>query len=158
MRRYIALRMPAPARDTGRFDWLVGLYYTDSHQDGYQYLYYPGIAGAVNAVTPGMGDLLYPNDIWVDVVWDAYCDLVGRPNPIHVNCQDDDVRWQLLVRDLVSGWHFRRRGDLSRGEFWRTVLDPRRKEYAVLSWRDPGAVLGYPLNTLWKWWESRARE
>ncbi len=87
----------------------------------------------------------------VDVVWDAYCDLTGHPNPVHVNCQDDGVRWQLLARDLASGWYFRRRGDLSWGEFWRTVVDPRRKEYAVLSWRDPGAsLIGYVANTLWQ--------
>ncbi len=91
----------------------------------------------------------------VDVVWDAYCDLVGLPNEVHVGCQDDGARWQLLVRDIVSGLHFLRSGELSRREFWRTVVDPRRKEYAVLSWRDPGAVLGYPLNTLWKWWNAR---
>ena len=86
----------------------------------------------------------------VDVVWDAYCDLVGRPNAIHRNCQDDGVRWQLLVRDVVSGWHFWRRGELSTREFLRTVVDPRRKEYAVLSLRDPGVLWGYPRNTLWK--------
>ena len=86
----------------------------------------------------------------VDVVWDADCDLVGRPNAIHRNCQDDGARWQLLVRDVVSGWHFWRRGELSTREFLRTVVDPRRKEYAVLSLRDPGVLWGYPRNTLWK--------
>jgi predicted ATP-grasp superfamily ATP-dependent carboligase len=93
-----------------------------------------------------------PRAAGVDVVWDAYCDLVGRPNPVHVNCQDDDIRWQLLVRDVVSGWYFWRRGRLSGREFWRTVVDPRRKEYAVLSRRDPGTLLAYPLNSLWKYW------
>jgi len=88
----------------------------------------------------------------VDVVWDAYCDLTGQPNPVHTACQDDRVRWQLLVRDLVSGWHFLRRRELSFREYLRTVVDPRRKEYAVLSRRDPVAALGYPLNTLWKYW------
>jgi predicted ATP-grasp superfamily ATP-dependent carboligase len=92
----------------------------------------------------------------VDVIWDAYCDLVGRPNEIHVNRQDDRIRWQLLVRDLVSGWYFLRRGDLSLREFLRTVIDPRRKTYAILSWRDPGTLLAYPRNTLWKYLRTRA--
>jgi predicted ATP-grasp superfamily ATP-dependent carboligase len=92
----------------------------------------------------------------VDVIWDAYCDLVGRPNEIHVNQQDDRIRWQLLVRDLVSGWYFLRRGDLSLREFLRTVIDPRRKTYAILSWRDPGTLLAYPRNTLWKYLRTRA--
>ena len=93
----------------------------------------------------------------VDVVWDAYCDLVGRPNPVHWNCQDDSARWQLLVRDLVSGLHFLRREGLSFRDFVRTVVDPRRKEYAVLSLADPGAVFGYPLNTAWKYWQTRRK-
>lgn len=87
----------------------------------------------------------------VDVLWDAYCDLVGKPNPVHIHCQDDRIRWQLLVRDVVSGIHFLRRGELGWAEFFRTVVSPTRKDYAVLSWRDPGAVLGYPVNTFWKY-------
>jgi predicted ATP-grasp superfamily ATP-dependent carboligase len=97
----------------------------------------------------------------VDVIWDAYCDLTGRPNPVHIHCQDDRVRWQLLVRDVVSGLHFLRRGELPFREFLRTVVDPRRKDEAMLSWRDPGTLLGLPMNTLWKYWthvRSRGRE
>jgi predicted ATP-grasp superfamily ATP-dependent carboligase len=88
----------------------------------------------------------------VDVIWDAYCDLIGQPNPVHVHCQDDRIRWQLLVRDLLSSWHFLRTGELSVRELLRTTLDPRRKEEAMLSWRDPGTLLSLPLNTLWKYW------
>ncbi len=91
----------------------------------------------------------------VDVIWDAYSDLVGRPNPVHVNRQDDRVRWQLLVRDLVSARYFKRRGDLSWGELLRTAVDPRRKTYAILSLRDPGTLLAYPRNTLWKYRKAR---
>jgi len=87
----------------------------------------------------------------VDVVWDAYCDLVGQPNPVHIDCQDDRIRWQLLVRDVVSGLHFLRRGELGWSDFFRTVVSPAQKDYAVLSWKDPGAVLGYPINTFWKY-------
>ena len=87
----------------------------------------------------------------VDVIWDAYCDLVGRPNPAHVGVQDDRVRWQLLVRDLVSGVHFLRKKELSWREFVRTVIDPRHKTYAELSWRDPGMLWGVPMNTVWKY-------
>jgi predicted ATP-grasp superfamily ATP-dependent carboligase len=90
----------------------------------------------------------------VDVVWDAYCDLTGQPNPVHIGDQDDRVRWQLLVRDVVSAWHFLRRGELSPREFLRTVVDPRRKDEAMLSWRDPGTLVGLPMNTLWKYWTN----
>jgi len=87
----------------------------------------------------------------VDVIWDAYCDLVGRPNADHIGGQDDSVRWQFLVRDVVSGWKFFRDRDLSAREFLRTVVDPRKKEFAVLSRRDKGAIVGYPINTIWKY-------
>ncbi len=65
------------------------------------------------------------------------------------------MRWQLMVRDVLSGLHYLRRGELGLGEFLRTVVDPRRKEYAVLSLRDPGTTLAYPVNTLWKYWQTR---
>jgi len=89
-----------------------------------------------------------------DVVWDAYCDLTGQPNPVHIHCQNDRIRWQLLVRDLVSAWHLLRSGDLSPREFLRTAIDPRSKDEAMLSWRDPGTLIGLPINTLWKYWTN----
>jgi predicted ATP-grasp superfamily ATP-dependent carboligase len=95
-----------------------------------------------------------PRAAGVDVVWDAYCDLVGKPNPVHVHCQDDRVRWQLLVRDLVSARHFYREGELGFRELVRTALSPRRKDYAILSLRDPGTLFGLPANTLWKYWTN----
>jgi predicted ATP-grasp superfamily ATP-dependent carboligase len=90
----------------------------------------------------------------VDVVWDAYCDLVGRPNPVHANCQDDRVRWQLPIRDLVSGLHFWRKGELGFGAFLRSVVDPRRKDFGDVSFRDPGTLIGLPANTLYKYTQN----
>jgi len=88
----------------------------------------------------------------VDVVWDAYCDLVGSPNPISIGKQDDSVRWQLLVRDIVSALHFLRKGEIGMKEFFHTVVSPLKKEYAILSLRDWRASLAYPLDTLIKYW------
>lgn len=90
----------------------------------------------------------------VDVIWDAYCDLVGQPNPVHANCQDDSMRWQLPVRDLVSGLHFLRKGTLSFGGFLRTVIDPRRKDFGDVSFRDPGTLFGLPANTIYKYTQN----
>ena len=87
-------------------------------------------------------------------MWDAYCDLIGRPNPVHADCQDDRMRWQLPVRDLVAGLHFLRNGTLSFGDFLRTVVDPRRKDFGDLSWRDPGTLIGLPANTLYKYTQT----
>jgi len=91
----------------------------------------------------------------VDVVWDAYCDLVQAPNPVHVNCQNDTRRWQLLARDVVSGLYFLRRGDLGFGEFLRTVVSPARKQFAVLSRDDPRTIAAYPLYNLSKYLATR---
>ena len=86
----------------------------------------------------------------VDVVWDAYCDLTGHPNPININCQNDNIRWQLLVRDIISGLHFLRSGEICWKEFFHTVVSPRSKEYAILSSKDLGTVLAYPIDTIIK--------
>lgn len=88
----------------------------------------------------------------VDVVWDAYCDLIGRPNPLHIGTQKDGVRWQLLVRDLVSAAHFLRRGELTLSEFVRTAVSPHNKQEAILSWKDWGANFGYITNTVMQFW------
>ena len=90
----------------------------------------------------------------VDVVWDAYCDLAGKPSPVHIGQQDDRVRWQLFVRDAVSAIYFARRGELSPGEFVRTVIDPRRKQPAAFSWTDWGVNVGYAVNTLMQIWRN----
>jgi predicted ATP-grasp superfamily ATP-dependent carboligase len=91
----------------------------------------------------------------VDVIFDAYCDLVGRPNPVHIGVQDDRARWQLPARDLVSAWHFLRRGELSVREFLRTFVDPRGKDFGDLSLRDPRTLLAYPLNIVQKFRQHR---
>jgi predicted ATP-grasp superfamily ATP-dependent carboligase len=95
-------------------------------------------------------------DVWfaltrragIDVTWDAYCDLAGRPNPPHVGGQDDRARWQFFVKDAISAWYFWRRGEIGWREYLRSFADPRHKEEAMLSWRDPGTLLGYPIAAL----------
>lgn len=90
----------------------------------------------------------------VDVVWDAYCDLVGKPNPVHIGQQNDRIRWQLFVRDIVSAVHFKRRGELVMREFVRTAIDPRDKQHAVFSWTDWGVNFGYGVNTFMQVWRN----
>jgi predicted ATP-grasp superfamily ATP-dependent carboligase len=78
----------------------------------------------------------------VDVVWDAHCDLTGNPNPVHIGCQSNRMRWQLPSRDLPAALHFLRKGELGWVEFFRTVVDPRRKEFGVSKLNDWGTILG----------------
>ena len=88
----------------------------------------------------------------VDIVWDAYCDLKNRPNPLCIGLQKDSVRWQLFVRDMISSVHFLRRGDLSVREFLRTTIDQRNKQWAIFAWDDWGANFGYIINTVAHIW------
>lgn len=83
----------------------------------------------------------------VDVVWDAYCDLIGFPNPVHCGQQDDKIRWQFFVRDISSALYFLGKGELSWAEFFRTTIDQRRKASAVCEWNDWGANFGYMIYT-----------
>lgn len=86
----------------------------------------------------------------VDVIWDAHCDLVGAPNPVSRG-EQCEARWQLPLRDVLSGVHFWRRGELSALEFARTVLDPRGKSYGDLSLSDPGTALGLCVDAVAKY-------
>jgi predicted ATP-grasp superfamily ATP-dependent carboligase len=93
----------------------------------------------------------------VDIVWDAYRDLMGHPTVARRGTQIEGVRWQLFVRDFASSLHFLRRGELSLREFWRTTIDQRNKEWAVCAWNDWGANLGYVVNTLAQVWYNFVR-
>jgi predicted ATP-grasp superfamily ATP-dependent carboligase len=87
----------------------------------------------------------------VDVVWDAHCDLAGHPNPPHLGCQDDRIRWQLPVRDLLAGLHFLRVGEPGALEILRTLVDPRRKEYGDVALNDSGTLLGAGVDAMSKY-------
>jgi D-aspartate ligase len=88
----------------------------------------------------------------VDVVWDAYCDLIGRPNDKHVGNQKNGVRWQLLARDLVSSLHFLKKGELGIRDLVRTTLDPRNKVEGVLTMSDWKANAGYFANAVMQYY------
>ena len=94
----------------------------------------------------------------VDVIWDTYCDLIGVPNPIHIGSQNDRIRWQYLVRDIPAAIHSLRLRKLSAREFFRTAINPMKKEFAVLSLKDPGVWLGYPIHTAVKVYDTFFRK
>jgi D-aspartate ligase len=88
----------------------------------------------------------------IDVVWDAYCDLIGRPNNISIGTQKNGVRWQLWIRDIASCWYFLRRRELSFGEFVSTAIYPGKKIEGVLSLNDWKANCAYILNTVMQYY------
>jgi len=53
------------SRDTGTFDWIVGAYYADVTSEFQTEVWLEGMEDAVNAVEPGVGTMLYPDDLYV---------------------------------------------------------------------------------------------
>lgn len=70
----------------------------------------------------------------VDIVYDAYLDLIGESPPPKIGSQKERVLWQYLVRDAASMFFYLRRGTLSSSRF-RQFFSPC-KEYAIISTRD----------------------
>ncbi|MDZ7267820.1 MAG: carboxylate--amine ligase [candidate division KSB1 bacterium] len=71
----------------------------------------------------------------VELLYTAYCDMLGRPLPAQRTQTYRGVKWIYLRRDVQSAFHYWRRGELTLRDWWRSVRGP--KGYAVFSWRDP---------------------
>jgi D-aspartate ligase len=88
----------------------------------------------------------------VDIIWDAYCDLIGQPNPVSYGIQNQGIRWQFFTHDLPSALYFLFSGELSLKNFFRTAIDPRDKVEAVFDVKDWKANAGYFLSTVEEIW------
>lgn len=82
----------------------------------------------------------------VDIVYDAYLDLIGQEVKKNIGTQINGVVWQYLVRDAISVLHYLKRRDISTAAL-RQFVD-LRKEYAILSCKDWGTNLLYPIYAL----------
>jgi D-aspartate ligase len=71
----------------------------------------------------------------VELVYTAYCDMVGRPLPPAREQRFLGAKWIDDRRDLQSALYAVRRGTLTPGGWWRSVRGP--KAHAVLSRSDP---------------------
>ncbi len=89
----------------------------------------------------------------VDIVYDAYLDLIGRKVPTRIGTQKNGVLWQYLIRDAVSVLHYLRKRDISWSAL-RQFANPR-KEFAILSCKDWGANLMYPVYVLFQFLAHR---
>ena len=76
----------------------------------------------------------------VELVYTMYCDAVGRPLPANLKQQYGNVKWIYLRRDLQSALYNWRRGDLTLGDWWRSLRG--RKVDALFAWNDPGPFIG----------------
>lgn len=71
----------------------------------------------------------------VELVYTAYCDMLGLPLPDNRVQSYKGVKWISLRRDFQSALYYWRRGDLSLGEWAKTWRG--KKAYAIFSWSDP---------------------
>ena len=71
----------------------------------------------------------------VELLYTAYCDIVGLPLPAARHQRYVGAKWIDDRRDVQSALYFFRRGELSVGDWWRSVRGP--KWHAVLSRSDP---------------------
>jgi|tagenome__1003787_1003787.scaffolds.fasta_scaffold20986506_5 D-aspartate ligase len=71
----------------------------------------------------------------VELLYTAYCDMVGRPLPSARQQRYVGARWIDDRRDLQSALYFVRQRELTFGDWWRSVRGP--KWHAVLSRSDP---------------------
>jgi hypothetical protein len=71
----------------------------------------------------------------VELLYTAYCDMVGLPLPEARVQRYVGAKWIDDRRDLQSALYFLRRRELSVGDWWRSVRGP--KWHAVVSWSDP---------------------
>ena len=91
----------------------------------------------------------------VELVYTMYCDLTGQPLPAAREQRYGGAKWVYLRRDVQSALHYWRRGELSLGQWWRTLRG--RKAYAVLSWTDPVPFLGDLMQSAAKVVNGRSR-
>jgi len=76
----------------------------------------------------------------VELLYTAYCDIVGLPLPERREQTYHGVKWISLRRDLQSAVYHWRSGNLTLREWRESVRG--RKAYALFSWEDPGPSIG----------------
>lgn len=108
-----------------------GLAYVEAKRDartGHHYLIEanPGRPTGRSAIAEAGG---------VDLLYTAYCDAVGEALPANRAQTYGGARWIYLRRDLQSAFHYWRRGDLSLGDWARSLKG--RKTDALFAWDDP---------------------
>lgn len=75
----------------------------------------------------------------VELLYTAYCDMVGLPLPSAREQRYVGAKWIDDRRDMQSALYWLRRGELTPREWLRSVRGP--KTHAVLSWSDPAPFI-----------------
>lgn len=75
----------------------------------------------------------------VELLYTKYCDVLNLPLPPNREQKYKGAKWIYLQHDIPSALHYWKRGELTIGQWWRSVRGPKRD--AVLSWNDPAPFL-----------------
>jgi predicted ATP-grasp superfamily ATP-dependent carboligase len=75
----------------------------------------------------------------VELLYTAYCDMVGLPLPDNRTQQYRGAKWISLRRDFQSAFFYWRRGDLSLRDWIHSWSG--KKAYAIFSWSDPAPFI-----------------
>jgi D-aspartate ligase len=76
----------------------------------------------------------------VELLYTMYCDTLGLPLPQDINQTYSGVKWIDLRRDMQSALYHIQEGDLTVGEWWKTLQG--KKAHALFAWNDPGPFFG----------------
>jgi D-aspartate ligase len=79
----------------------------------------------------------------VPLIYSMYCDLSGLPLPAQREQTYQGAKWIYFKKDLESSWYYWQKGELTLGQWARSLRGHKRD--AVFSWSDP-------LPFLLDWW------
>jgi D-aspartate ligase len=91
----------------------------------------------------------------VELVYTMYCDALGRPLPVNREQHYGNVKWMYLKRDLQSALYYRRRGELTLRDWWRSLRG--RKVDALFAWDDPGPFICDLARAAWLYFDPEER-
>ena len=72
----------------------------------------------------------------VELLYTMYCDTLNLPLPKNLEQKYSGVKWIDLRRDFQSALYHFQDGDLTFGEWWRSLQG--KKAHALFAWNDPG--------------------
>ena len=81
----------------------------------------------------------------VDMLYAMYCDAIGAELPQNLDQKYLGVKWLDLRHDIQSAFHYFRKGELTVGDWYRSLRG--RKAHAVFSLRDPMPFIA-------DWWRA----
>jgi predicted ATP-grasp superfamily ATP-dependent carboligase len=81
----------------------------------------------------------------VEMLHAVYCDLAGLPLPTRLHQGQAGIKCLDLRHDLQSAWWYWRRGELTIGDWWRSLRGVRA--HGVWSWSDPVPMI-------WDFWRA----